>query len=89
MILAALALAIQGVGVSFMPHYAPAPFTLIVLIAVVLVKEFLYRFVIRIGRHVESTAMQTDAWHHRADAMTSIAAFTRFTALDSTMTSPT
>jgi cation diffusion facilitator family transporter len=28
----------------------------------------------RIGRNVESTAIQTDAWHHRSDALTSIAA---------------
>jgi cation diffusion facilitator family transporter len=42
---------------------------------VVAVKEFLYRSVIRLGKNVESTAVQTDAWHHRADAMTSIAAF--------------
>jgi cation diffusion facilitator family transporter len=46
-----------------------------VLLIVVLVKELLYRSVIRIGRHVESTAVQTDAWHHRSDALTSIAAF--------------
>ena len=30
---------------------------------------------IRLGKDVESTAVQTDAWHHRADALTSIAAF--------------
>jgi cation diffusion facilitator family transporter len=29
----------------------------------------------RIGRDVESTAVQTDAWHHRSDALTSAAAF--------------
>src|SRR5437016_13154209 len=30
---------------------------------------------IRFGREMESTAVKTDAWHHRIDAMTSIAAF--------------
>jgi cation diffusion facilitator family transporter len=74
-LLAALGLAIQSVREIFLPHHAPAPFTLIVLIVVVAVKEFLYRSVIRLGKNVESTAVQTDAWHHRADAMTSIAAF--------------
>ncbi len=74
-IAAALALAVQSGREIFMPHHAPAPFTLVVLIVVVVVKEFLYRFVIRIGRDVASTAVQTDAWHHRADALTSIAAF--------------
>ncbi len=44
-------------------------------IVAVVVKELLYRYVVRFGRDVESTAVQTDAWHHRTDAMTSIAAF--------------
>jgi len=72
---AALGLAIQSAREIFLPHHAPAPFTLIVLIVVVIVKELLYRGVMRLGRNVESTAVQTDAWHHRTDAMTSIAAF--------------
>src|SRR5207247_8948946 len=42
---------------------------------IVLLKEFPHRSVNRFGKNVESTAVQTDAWHHRADAMTSIAAF--------------
>ena len=74
-IIAAIGLAIQSVREIFMPHHAPAPFTLIVLIVVIVVKEFLYRSVIRLGKNVESTAVQTDAWHHRADVMTSSAAF--------------
>jgi cation diffusion facilitator family transporter len=72
---AALGLAVQSVRELFLPHHGPAPFTLVVLIVVVVVKEVLYRYVIRLGRHVESTALQTDAWHHRTDALTSIAAF--------------
>jgi len=72
---AALGLAIQSVREIFLPHRGPAPYTLVVLIVAVIVKEILYRYVIRFGRSVESTAVQTDAWHHRTDAMTSIAAF--------------
>jgi cation diffusion facilitator family transporter len=72
---AALGLAIQSVRELFLPHHAPAPFTLIVLVVVVITKEILYRYVVRFGRDVESTAVQTDAWHHRTDAMTSVAAF--------------
>ena len=72
---AALGIAVQSVRELFLPHHGPAPFTLVVLIVVVMVKEILYRYVIRLGRHVESTALQTDAWHHRTDALTSIAAF--------------
>ncbi|HEX4639818.1 MAG TPA: cation diffusion facilitator family transporter [Chthoniobacterales bacterium] len=74
-LLASIGLAIQSVREIFVPHHGPAPFTLIVLIVVVVVKEFLYRVVVRVGRNFESTAVQTDAWHHRADALTSTAAF--------------
>jgi cation diffusion facilitator family transporter len=72
---AALGLAIQSVREIFLPHHGPAPYTLVVLVVAVIVKEILYRYVIRFGRSVESTAVQTDAWHHRTDALTSIAAF--------------
>jgi cation diffusion facilitator family transporter len=72
---AALGLAIQSVREIFLPHHAPAPWTLVVLIVVVVVKECLYRYVIRFGQKMESTAVKTDAWHHRSDAITSIAAF--------------
>jgi cation diffusion facilitator family transporter len=74
-IAAALGLAIQSVRELFLPHHAPAPFTLGVLIIAVVIKEVMYRYVIRFGRDAESIAIQTDAWHHRADAMTSVAAF--------------
>ena len=72
---AAAGLAIESVREILTPHHGPAPFTLWILIVVIVVKEIMYRYVNRIGRHVESTAVQTDAWHHRSDALTSTAAF--------------
>jgi cation diffusion facilitator family transporter len=72
---AALAIAIQSVREILLPHHGPAPWTLVVLIVAVIIKEVLFRYVIRFGRKVESTAVKTDAWHHRIDAMTSTAAF--------------
>ena len=72
---AALAIAIQSVREILLPHHAPAPWTLVVLVVAVIVKEVLFRYVIRFGQKVESTAVKTDAWHHRIDAMTSTAAF--------------
>jgi cation diffusion facilitator family transporter len=72
---AALGLAISSLRELFLPRHGPAPFTLIVLIVAVVIKETMYRYVARIGRSAESTAIQTDAWHHRTDAMTSVAAF--------------
>ena len=72
---AAAGLAVESVREILTPHHGPAPFTLWILIVVIVVKEIMYRYVNRIGRHVESTAVQTDAWHHRSDALTSTAAF--------------
>src|SRR5213596_1324016 len=72
---AAIGLAIQSVREIFLPHHAPAPYTLVILIVVIVIKETLFRYVNWIARNVESTAVQTDAWHHRSDALTSAAAF--------------
>jgi cation diffusion facilitator family transporter len=72
---AAAGLAIESVREILTPQHGPAPFTLGILIVVIVVKEILFRYVNRIGRQVESTAVQTDAWHHRSDALTSAAAF--------------
>jgi len=71
---AATALAIESVREIFLPHHGPAPFTLFVLVMAVVVKEALFRAVSRVGRIVKSTAVATDAWHHRADAIISMAA---------------
>jgi len=57
------------------PHHAPAWYTLVVLAAVVVVKEGLSRKVIRTGSELGSTAVRGDGWHHRSDALTSGAAF--------------
>ncbi len=68
-------LAYNSVREILTPHHAPEPFTLLVLIGVILVKESLFRFVFNVGSEVESTAVKVDAWHHRSDALTSLAAF--------------
>jgi cation diffusion facilitator family transporter len=70
----ATAIAIQSTREILIPHHAPAPFTLIVLVVVVITKESLFRFVFNVGKSLESTAVKSDAWHHRSDAITSAAA---------------
>lgn len=71
---AAVGIAIQAAREIVTPHHAPAPFTLAVLVAVVLVKEILFRRVFAVAEEVESQAVRGDAWHHRSDAITSAAA---------------
>lgn len=71
---AAIAIAIESVREIRLPHHAPAPFTLAVLLGVVVVKELLFRYVNLTGTAIQSTAVKGDAWHHRSDAITSAAA---------------
>ena len=72
---AAVFIGIQSVREIITPHHAPAWFTLLVLALVIGTKETLYRFVLKVGDELTSTAVKGDAWHHRSDAITSAAAF--------------
>ena len=56
------------------PRPAPKVFTLLVLLGVIVIKEGLFRFVSREADSVENAAVRADAWHHRSDAITSVAA---------------
>ncbi len=75
LLLAALGISIEAIREIVTPHHVPEPYTLAVLVGVVLVKEGLFRRLLDIGTEVGSRAVQTDAWHHRSDAITSAAAF--------------
>lgn len=72
---AALGIMIEAVREVLTPHAAPAPFTLAVLVGVVVVKETLFRRVLRAAVVDASGTVRADAWHHRSDAITSGAAF--------------
>lgn len=72
---AALGIAIQAVREIRTPHHTPAPWTLVVLVAVIAIKWLLARRVHAIGFDIGSTAVKADAFHHLSDAFTSAAAF--------------
>lgn len=55
--------------------HLPSPWTLLLLIGVILLKECLFQVMARRARRIGSNALLADAWHHRSDAITSIAAF--------------
>lgn len=57
------------------PHDAPKSWTLILLAAIILWKEFSFRKVMKRAVETNSSSLKADAWHHRSDAITSIAAF--------------
>jgi cation diffusion facilitator family transporter len=72
---AAIGIALQAAREIRTPHLTPAPWTLGVLVAVVVVKWTLSRRVHAVGADIGSTAVKADAWHHMSDAVTSAAAF--------------
>jgi len=57
------------------PHELPKTWTLIVLGVIIIWKEISYRLVNKRSEETNSSSLKADAWHHRSDAITSIAAF--------------
>jgi len=57
------------------PHELPKSWTLYVLGAIILWKEYSFRVVMRRSKETNSSSLKADAWHHRSDAITSVAAF--------------
>jgi len=54
--------------------HLPSPWTLLLLVGVILTKEILFQIMAQRARSIGSNALLADAWHHRSDAVTSIAA---------------
>lgn len=80
MILAAAAgIAVESVREIRTPHHAPAPWTLLVLAVVIVVKWAVARRVEAAAHAVGSRAVEADAGHHLSDAITSAAAFVGIT----------
>lgn len=57
------------------PHALPEKWTLIVLALIIAWKELSFRIVIQKSKETNSSSLKADAWHHRSDAITSVAAF--------------
>lgn len=57
------------------PHTLPSSWTLIVLGGIIFWKELSYQLVMKRAKKIQSSALRAEAWHHRSDAITSIAAF--------------
>ncbi|MGM8361200.1 cation diffusion facilitator family transporter [Flavobacterium sp. ARAG 55.4] len=57
------------------PHDLPKSWTLIVLGAIIIWKEYSFQLVMKRSIETNSSSLKADAWHHRSDAITSVAAF--------------
>ena len=53
----------------------PTTFPLVVSVISILIKEYQYRITIKVAKKTNSPALKADAWHHRSDALSSVAAF--------------
>jgi cation diffusion facilitator family transporter len=71
---AGISVAVKAVAGTIDPGGLPAAFTLWILVGVILVKETMYQLTRRTARATGSSLVLTDAWHHRSDALTSVAA---------------
>jgi cation diffusion facilitator family transporter len=76
---AGIAIAVESIFEIRTPHKLPAPYTLGVLLGVVVIKLAMSRYVVKIGAEIESSAVKADAWHHLSDAFTSGLAFVGIT----------
>lgn len=54
------------------PLQQPGFIALAAAVASVVLKEWAYRFTVRVGRRCHSEAVVANAWHHRSDALSSV-----------------
>ena len=75
LITSATIIAYESINNIGIPHELPKSWTLIVLGAIILWKEYSFRLVMKRSVQTNSSSLKADAWHHRSDAITSVAAF--------------
>lgn len=75
LITSATIIAYESIGYIGTPHDLPHSWTLYVLAAIIIWKEYSFRVVMKRSIETNSSSLKADAWHHRSDAITSVAAF--------------
>ncbi|UOE95545.1 cation diffusion facilitator family transporter [Alkalihalobacillus sp. LMS39] len=80
-IIVAVLLFIVGIEIAisagksfFEPVVVPKVIAIYAVIFSIVVKEFMFRYKYNLGKKYNSTALMTDAWHHRSDVFSSFAA---------------
>lgn len=53
----------------------PSSYTLIVLGGIIIIKYFLYQYILNRGKKLNSSSLEADAGHHKSDALISLSAF--------------
>ncbi|OYX19077.1 MAG: cation-efflux pump [Algoriphagus sp. 32-45-6] len=75
LVLSAFTIAWQSIQNIQTPHALPESWTLWVLAGIIFWKETSFQVVLRRSKKLGSSSLKAEAWHHRADAITSVAAF--------------
>ncbi|SHN04571.1 cation diffusion facilitator family transporter [Flavobacterium xinjiangense] len=75
LITSATIIAYESISNIRTPHDLPKSWTLYVLGAIIIWKEYSFRIVMKRSIETNSSSLKADAWHHRSDAITSVAAF--------------
>ena len=75
LITSATIIAYESINNIGTPHELPKPWTLLVLGTIIIWKEYSFRLVMKRSMESNSSSLKADAWHHRSDAITSVAAF--------------
>lgn len=79
MLLIGVALKISLNGVNSLLHLedvqVPTFLPLIISVISIVIKEYQYRITIKVAKKINSPSLKADAWHHRSDALSSVAAF--------------
>ncbi|UPA32036.1 cation diffusion facilitator family transporter [Terrisporobacter glycolicus] len=79
MLLIGVALKISLNGINSLIHLndvqVPTFLPLIISVISIGVKEYQYKITIKVAKKINSPSLKADAWHHRSDALSSVAAF--------------
>ncbi len=74
LITSATIIAYESINNIRTPHELPHSWTLFVLIPLIVWKEISFQVVMKKAKESNSSSLKADAWHHRTDAITSVAA---------------
>lgn len=55
-------------------YHVPGASALWISLISIVSKEIMYQYTYRVGKRIDSPALMADAWHHRSDAISSVAA---------------
>lgn len=77
LIYVALTISFNGVNSLLNLENVQVPTFLPLIISVISIgiKEYQYRITIKVAKKINSPSLKADAWHHRSDALSSVAAF--------------